>query len=297
MAAVAITTLGVGSAQAVASPSPLLSTELGAGCAPVVDSPSVGLTTITDTTLPKVTSVAWAHTSVIAKAKATAHVTVRLSDDCAGAGDVFLELHNASTGANFYYGEAASWVETPTATGISDTVAFNVPLYGTDAGSLSVSKVDVISGFQTLTYTSGAAPTEADITDLTPDPSTVTADDYTRVTPPTVARIVVKAYTTLTVNATPEPASINHSVTVKASLKKLHTSTYIADAYQYVTLQYRLPGSSTWHSIKKVKTNSSGVASTTFKVTRKGTYGFRAVYAGATYAAAVNSSTDGVLVH
>ena len=103
--------------------------------------------------------------------------------------------------------------------------------------------------------------------------------------------------TTVTVDATPEPARIGHSVTVKATLKKLTTSTYVADASQYVTLQYHLPGSSAWHSIKKVKTTSKGIASTTFKVTKKGTYGFRAVYAGSTYAAAVNSATDGVAAH
>ncbi len=296
-AVVAVTALGTGSAQAVVETSPLLSTELGGGCAtPVVDSPVAGETTITDTTAPTVTSVTRNHSVVIAGSGASVRFTVKVTDDCAGSADVMLELYNHST-HEWAYPDATGFAAVVTATGVNETWTFDIPLRGTDVGSISVYRVDVASGFDTLTYHNSATPTEADIVDpggVTPDPNNLGESDYVRHVPAVPVAVVVKAFTKLAVNATPEPAKVGHSVSVKATLTKLYTSTFVADGSQYVTLQYHLPGSSTWHSIKKVKTNTKGVASTTFKVTKRGTYGFRAVYAGSTYAAAVHSGTDGV---
>ena len=293
VAAIAVTTLGAGSAQAVVAPA--YSTLFGPNCTTAVDTPVAGQTTKTDSTVPTVTSVAWNHLTVTAKANATARVTVKLTDNCSGAGDVYLQLHNATTGAWSYPAatDLTSWAVT--ATGVTQTWIFDIPLHGTDAGSISVTHVLVASGFETASYDSSL--TDPTLSDLNFTPEFYSDTDYHSIAPPKAAKLVVKLATTLTVDASPEPVSLNHSVTVKATLKKLRTSTYVADAYQYVTLQYRLPGSSTWHSIAKVKTNSTGVARTTFKVTKKGTYGFRAVYAGSTYAAAVNSTTDGVSAH
>ena len=288
VAAIAVTTLGAGSAQAVG---PAYSTVFGPNCTTTVDSPVAGQTTKTDSTAPTITSVAWNHLTVTAKANATARVTVKLTDDCSG-GDVYLELHNATTGL-WSYPQASDLTWTVSASGVAQTWTFDIPLHGSDAGSISVAHVFVANGFQTASYDSTLTdPTLSDI-NFTPEGDTPDSD-YHPVAPPKAAKLVVKLATTRTVDASPEPVKVNHSVTVKATLKKLTKTTYVADASQYVTLQYHLPGSSAWHSIKKVKTNSSGVASTTFIVTKKGTYGFRAVYAGSTYAAAVNSSTDGV---
>jgi hypothetical protein len=290
VAAVAVTTLGAGSAGAVG---PAYSTVYGPNCATAVDTPFAGQTTKTDSTLPTVTSVAWNHLTVTAKSGATARVTVKTTDDCAGAGDVQLELHNASTGLWSYpLPSDMSW--TVSASGRAQTWTFDIPLHGTDAGSISVTHVFVASDFETASYDSTL--TDPTLGDINFTPETYSDSDYHAVAPPKAAKLVVKLATTLAVNATPEPAKVGRSVTVKATLKKLRTSTYIADASQYVTLQYHLPGSSAWHSIKKVRTNSSGVASTTFLVTKKGTYGFRAVYAGSTYAAAVTSAADSVKV-
>jgi len=291
VAALALTSLNLGTAQAVVAP--VLPMGAPTTCSAVADSPTAGQTTITDTTLPTVTSVLWSHTTYTAKSGAVARVTVKTTDDCAGAGNVAIDLRNSSSGATATF-QPTGYAQSLTATSYNQTWTFDIPLHGTDAGSIYVKEVERVNAFTTYTYPTAEPDTDSPV--VSPDPDSVTADDYTPVAPATTTKTVVKIATSLVANATPEPAHVGHSVTIKATLRKLRTSTYVADASQYVTLQYHLPGSKTWHSIKKVKTSSIGVATTTFKVTRKGTYGFRAVYSGATYAAAVSSSSDAVSV-
>ena len=155
----------------------------------------------------------------------------------------------------------------------------------------------VTTGFTSLVYDSTANPvTLADVVDILPHDDQITDASYHNLTPAKAAKILIKASTTLTADATPEPGKTGHWLTVKATLKQLHTSTYTAFKSTYVTIQYKAPGSSAWHTFKKVKTSASGTATATYKPAKKGTYRFRAIYAGATYSAAVTSASDSVKV-
>ena len=192
VAAIAVTTLGAASAQADAAP--VLPTGAPATCVAVADTPTVGQTTITDSTLPTVTSVTWSHTSYIAKAKAVARVVVKTTDDCAGADDVAVDLHNSSTGATATF-EPTGYAQSVTSTGFNQTWTFDIPLHGTDAGAISVSKVELVSAFSTADLPDGGPRHRHPV--VSPNPDTTTPDDYTLVSPPKTAKTVVKAYTTL----------------------------------------------------------------------------------------------------
>jgi hypothetical protein len=291
-AALAVSTLGLVARADAAST--LLFDTVGPHC--TIDTSTPTAATLTDSTLPTLSSVSWARSSVTVKLHTTVRVTVKLQDDCSGARDVVLELHNAHSGHTDYI-EANYVSSTITTAAIHDVWAVDVPLYGTDAGSLSVAHVAVTTGFTSLVYDSTANPvTLADVSDVLPHDEDVVPADYHNLVPPTAAKIVVKASTTLTTDATPEPGRTGHWLTVKSTLKQLHSSGYVALKSVYVTIQYKAPGSSVWHTLKKAKTSSTGVVSATYKPLKKGTYSFRAVYAGSTYAAAVTSAADSVKV-
>jgi hypothetical protein len=76
----------------------------------------------------------------------------------------------------------------------------------------------------------------------------------------------------------------------------LKTWTYAPFGSWWVTLQYRVPGSSAWHILTKVHTNTHGLVMATYKVTKKGTYSFRAISSGSTYVAGKTSHIDSVKV-
>ena len=216
VAAIAITTLGAGSAQAVVTPA--YSTVFGPNCTTAVDTPFAGQTTKTDSTLPTVTSVAWNHLTVTAKANATARVTVKTHRRLLGCGrrpPRAAQRNDRPVG----YPRAADMTWTVSREWRAQTWTFDIPLHGTDAGSISVTHVFVASDFQTASYDSTL--TDPTLSDINFTPEFYSDSDYHSVAPPKAAKLVVKLATTLTVDASPEPVNVNHSVTVKATLKKL----------------------------------------------------------------------------
>jgi hypothetical protein len=295
LAAMAVSTLTLTGAHAAAG-TPLFST-VGPKCVKTVDTPKTGESTLTDSTTPTLTSVTWAHSTITVKPKTTVRVTIKLKDDCSGAGDVVLELHNSKT-KNTDYIEANYVSSTITTTSINDTWNVDVPLYGTDAGNLSIAHVSVLSGFTSLVYDSTKTTPLApdDVIDVLPHDDQITDADYHNLTPPKAAKIAVKAGATLSTDATPEPGKVGHWLSVKATLKAIHASTYVAVKSTYVTIQYKPAGSTAWHTLKKLKTSSSGVVSAKYKPLKKGTYAFRTVFAGSTYVGAVTSAADSVKV-
>jgi hypothetical protein len=283
VALVGVSTLAGGSAQA-AVPS-----GVGPRCTVQTDTPIAGETTLTDSTLPALTSVTWAHKTLTVKPKSSVRITVKLSDNCSGAGDVVLELHNATTRVTGYFG--ADYVSSKiTSAGIYDTWTVDVPLYGTDAGSISVAHVAVTTGFTSLVYTSA---TGAVVSQL-PEVDQVTPSDYHNLTPHRAARITVKASTTVAVTSA-KTAKRGHAIALKATLKELKTSSYVGLGRQHVTIQYKAPGGS-WHALKRATTASSGTAALTYKPTKSGTYSFRVLYAGSTYIASATSAVGHVKV-
>jgi 5-hydroxyisourate hydrolase-like protein (transthyretin family) len=99
----------------------------------------------------------------------------------------------------------------------------------------------------------------------------------------------------LTVNAGPEPVAKGARLTVDGRLTRATSdaaTTFTGYASQPVKLQFRKTGSSTYTTIKTVRTDATGRLSTT--TTANATGYWRWSYAGNDTVASVNATADGV---
>ncbi|WP_329218433.1 hypothetical protein OG352_19160 [Streptomyces sp. NBC_01485] len=96
----------------------------------------------------------------------------------------------------------------------------------------------------------------------------------------------------LTVNAAPEPVKKGKTITVTGKLSRANwdTSKYAGYAAQPVQLQFKKNGSTTYTTVKTVKTSSTGGLSTTVKAGVDGSY--RYTFAGTTTTPAVSAAGD-----
>ncbi|MFF4270352.1 calcium-binding protein [Streptomyces sp. NPDC001536] len=96
----------------------------------------------------------------------------------------------------------------------------------------------------------------------------------------------------LTVNASPEPVTKGKTITVTGKLTRANweTNKYAGYATQSVKLQFRKKGSTTYTTVKTIKTNSTGNLSTTVKASVDGYY--RYSFAGTATTPAVSAAGD-----
>ncbi|MCX4738385.1 hypothetical protein [Streptomyces antibioticus] len=96
----------------------------------------------------------------------------------------------------------------------------------------------------------------------------------------------------LTTNAAPEPVKKGKTLTVTGSLTRANWESLKYGGYgsQSVKLQFKKKGSTTWSTLKTVKTSSSGGLKTTVKASADGY--FRYTFAGNSTTAAVTSAAD-----
>ncbi|MEU6348600.1 hypothetical protein ABZ896_04660 [Streptomyces sp. NPDC047072] len=97
---------------------------------------------------------------------------------------------------------------------------------------------------------------------------------------------------TLTADAAPEPVKKGRTITVTGKLSRANwdTNKYAGYATQPVKLQFRKKGSSTYTTLKTVKTSSTGTLKTTTTATVDGYY--RYSFAGTTTTPAVSAAGD-----
>ncbi|MEU0205038.1 hypothetical protein ABZ235_05495 [Streptomyces canus] len=97
---------------------------------------------------------------------------------------------------------------------------------------------------------------------------------------------------TLTVNASPEPVKKGKTITVTGKLARANwdTNTYAGYSTQPVKLQFRKKGSSTYTTLKTIKTTSTGALKTTTTATADGYY--RYSFAGTTTTPGVSAAGD-----
>jgi hypothetical protein len=102
----------------------------------------------------------------------------------------------------------------------------------------------------------------------------------------------LQRFSKLTVNASPEPVKKGKTITVTGKLSRANwdDSKYHGDVGQPVKLQFRKKGSSTYTTVKTIRTNSTGNLKTTVKATVDGY--FRYSFAGTTTTPAVNATGD-----
>ncbi|MEV3910791.1 MULTISPECIES: hypothetical protein [Streptomyces] len=97
---------------------------------------------------------------------------------------------------------------------------------------------------------------------------------------------------TLSVNASPEPVKKGKTITVTGKLARANwdTNTYAGYSTQPVKLQFRKKGSSTYTTLKTIKTTSTGTLKTTTTATADGYY--RYSFAGTTTTPSVSAAGD-----
>jgi hypothetical protein len=102
----------------------------------------------------------------------------------------------------------------------------------------------------------------------------------------------VQRYSKLTVNASPEPVTKGRTITVTGKLSRANWETFDYRGYtsQDVKLQFRKKDSSTYTTVKTIKSNSTGNLSTTVTASTDGY--FRYAFAGTTTTPAVNATGD-----
>jgi hypothetical protein len=96
----------------------------------------------------------------------------------------------------------------------------------------------------------------------------------------------------LTTDATPEPVKKGSTITVAGKLSRANweNGTYAGYAGQYVKLQFRKKGSTTYTTVKSIKTSSTGALKTTVKASTDGY--FRYSFAGSPTVAGVSATAD-----
>ncbi|WP_069765764.1 hypothetical protein [Streptomyces sp. LUP47B] len=97
---------------------------------------------------------------------------------------------------------------------------------------------------------------------------------------------------TLTVNASPEPVKKGKTITVTGKLARANwdSNTYAGYSTQPVKLQFRKKGSSTYTTLKTIKTTSTGTLKTTTTATVDGYY--RYSFAGTTTTPGASATGD-----
>ncbi|MEU1251861.1 DUF5707 domain-containing protein [Streptomyces chartreusis] len=102
----------------------------------------------------------------------------------------------------------------------------------------------------------------------------------------------VQRYSKLTVNASPEPVKKGKTITVTGKLSRANWEDFKYHGYtnQSVKLQFRKKDSSTYTTLKTIKSNSTGELKTTVTASTDGY--FRYSFAGTTTTPAVNATGD-----
>ncbi|WP_405862591.1 hypothetical protein OG407_29385 [Streptomyces sp. NBC_01515] len=221
---------------------------------------------------------------------AAAHVSVPVTYTLTHGADVDITASDFLSGPYIYKGSFA----TPT----------NM-LFGDDAGTCTVTSattasckatLDIYPGDGELSNTdAGAWKAGAEAIALNGQDPTSSTFDITKVgladqgnfASPNVQRL-----SKLTVNAAPEPVKKGKTITVTGKLTRANweTNKYAGYSTQPVKLQFRKKSSSTYTTVKTIKTTSTGTLKTTVKATVDGY--FRYTFAGTSTTPAINATGD-----
>ncbi|MGN9760847.1 hypothetical protein [Streptomyces sp. SD31] len=103
---------------------------------------------------------------------------------------------------------------------------------------------------------------------------------------------LMQRFSKLTVNASPEPVKKGKTITVTGKLSRANwdRGTYNGYVEQPVNLQFRKKNSSTYTTVKTIKSNATGDLKTTLKATEDGY--FRYTFAGTTTTPAATATGD-----
>ncbi|MFE7402224.1 calcium-binding protein [Streptomyces sp. NPDC057557] len=120
----------------------------------------------------------------------------------------------------------------------------------------------------------------------------VSANDYDYIHRDAATTFKVQRHSKLTVNASPEPVKKGRTITVTGKLSRASwdDNKYHGYTNQSVKLQFRKKGSSTYTTVKTIKSNSTGNLKATVAASTDGY--FRYSFAGTATTPAVNAAGD-----
>jgi hypothetical protein len=120
----------------------------------------------------------------------------------------------------------------------------------------------------------------------------VSANDYDYIHRDAATTFKVQRHSKLTVNASPEPVKKGKTITVTGKLSRAswEDNKYHGYTNQSVKLQFRKKGSTTYTTVKTIKSNSTGNLKTTVTASTDGY--FRYSFAGTTTTSVVNAAGD-----
>ncbi|MFF7162970.1 single-stranded DNA-binding protein [Streptomyces sp. NPDC008086] len=120
----------------------------------------------------------------------------------------------------------------------------------------------------------------------------VSAHDYDYIHRDAATTFKVQRYSKLTVNASPEPVKKGRTITVTGKLSRANweDNQYHGYTNQPVKLQFRKKGSTTYTTVKTIKSNSTGNLKTTVTASTDGY--FRYSFAGTATTPAANATGD-----
>ncbi|WP_435223518.1 calcium-binding protein [Streptomyces sp. Tue6028] len=176
-------------------------------------------------------------------------------------------------------------------------------LHGPNYGLLTTSSVKCVAADATTSTCSGSFTVDPQMFDVLNDQAgtwyvdawvDAKGDDSNFIWKEKAGSFKVQRASQLTVNASPEPVKKGRTVTVTGKLSRANweTSKYAGYTNQPVQLQFRKKNSSTYTTLKTVRTDSTGNLKTTTTATVDGYY--RYSFAGTTTTPAVNATGDGV---
>ncbi|MFF5498282.1 hypothetical protein [Streptomyces aquilus] len=124
------------------------------------------------------------------------------------------------------------------------------------------------------------------------DPENPNLDNVGVAVTDNAAAFKLQRYSKLTVNASPEPVKKGKTITVTGKLSRANWETHKYAGYtnQSVKLQFRKKGTSTYTTVKTIKSNSTGDLKTTVTAATDGY--FRYSFAGTTTTPAVSAAGD-----
>lgn len=192
--------------------------------------------------------------------------------------------------------------------GVSAAKTFNVVVSGHDDSGLEQAETDVEGpGYGYFDHVDTCQKATSCTSRLTIDPqvdlmnsnagtwyvgSWVDANDGDYLWKERIGSWHLKRAARLTVNASPEPVKKGRTITVTGTLTRASWDDYRYHGYtgQTAKLQFRKKGSSTFNTVKTVKTNSSGALRTTVVASADGYW--RYSFAGTSTTGTVTATSD-----
>ncbi|WP_328538143.1 calcium-binding protein [Streptomyces sp. NBC_00344] len=212
-------------------------------------------------------------------------------------GDAAITKVTVNGGKNVVIGTTAvkKFTVTVTARDNSGIDNADLTLYGPGSGMFTTSNTHCSGSTCTGTFTVDPRVDLAYANDVAGTwyvDAMVVAKDYDYVWTEKASSFKVQRASTQTVNAAPEPVKKGKTITVTGKLARANWDDFKYHGYtvQPVKLQFRKKNSSTYTTVKTVKTNSTGNLSTTVKAVEDGYWRYN--FAGTTTTPAAVAAGD-----